>query len=92
MNYFFRIEWLLIEWQCNRIGDHVVHKRRPAGSRIAEIMRLHWRRPIAQDLRSGMLGMSAQIDGDMHAKLCNQARSFKIIARPHVMKLIKCGC
>ena len=80
MDDLFPIEGLLIERQYDGVGDHVIHVRRPAGPGVAEVMRLHRRRTIAQDLRPRVLGVSGQIDRDVNAQLADEPCRFDIVA------------
>ena len=72
MDDLLREERLLIKWQHDPIGHHVVDELSASAAGIAEIVHLDGGRPVGQHARPGALGMPAEIDHDVDRELVEQ--------------------
>ena len=72
------VERLLVERQHDPVGDDVVDEVGPHRSRIAEIAHLNRRRPMGQDARPLVLGMTLEVDRNVDLEVAQQARHLAV--------------
>src|SRR5271170_274601 len=72
MHNVLGIVFLLIERQCDPIGDYVINEIGTHRSEIAEVTHLNRRRPPGEDVGPSVLGKAVQIDEDIDFELTDE--------------------
>src|SRR5215470_1978551 len=90
MNNPFRIEWLLIEWHHDWIGNDIIHEIHPGRPGIAEIADLYGSNAVTQDAHAGIGRIALQIHSDVHRDIAQELGDAFVGLSGHVEEAIEC--
>ena len=86
---FFGEESLVRLGHDPAVGEDVIHEIRAHGAGKAEIIDLDGRRAAGENIRTGILGVAHQVDGDVDAHFARQRRDTRLVHGPHVVETIR---
>src|SRR5229473_3179463 len=85
----FGVEFLLIEWQDDWIGDHIIVKIGAQRPRKSDVAHLNWGWPIGKDFWATIVRIAALVDDDIHLHIIQKHCNVAIAFRSDIVKLVE---
>src|SRR6266852_8836125 len=86
---FFSVEFLLIEWQDDWIGDHIIVKLGAQRPWKSDVIHLNWCWPIGKDFRATIVRIAALVDDDLYLHIIEKHCNVAIALRSDIVKLVE---